>query len=101
SDDPISQRQSSSDQKPHHHGHGMPAACGEAAEHSVLRCRLIKMKGLRIEFCREGFDSLFLHPIGGGGELLADVQIFQVETLFMVHRSIPALASRNKNDFPE
>jgi hypothetical protein len=45
------------------------------------------MKRLRIEFCGERFDPLFIHPIGAGREPLADVQIFQIEALFMVHRS--------------
>jgi hypothetical protein len=86
-DDPIAQRQSSGHHKPHGDCSGMPPARGQPAEHGGLSGCLIEMKRLRIEFRCECLDPLLIHPIGVGREPLADVQIFQIEALFMIHRS--------------
>lgn len=86
-DDPVAQRQSSGDHKPDGDCGGMSPTRGQPAEHGGLSGRLIEMKRLRIELGGERFDSLFIDPIGVGREPLADVQIFQIEALFMVHRS--------------
>jgi hypothetical protein len=59
---------------------------GACATHTALSGCLVKMERLRVEFCRECFDPLFINPIRAGREPLADIQVVQKETLVVVHR---------------
>src|SRR5262245_17547505 len=69
------------DLEPHGDRCGVPAAGGQATEERALRGLGIRVKRLRIEFPGKGDDLLLVEHVRRGRELLADVQVVQIEQL--------------------
>src|SRR5689334_8584964 len=90
-DNAISQRQPTRHKKMHDHSGGMPSASGYSPKHAGIGCRLVKMERLWIKLLGKALDPFFSHMVRAGSKLLANVEIFQVQSFSaltgLIHRA--------------
>src|SRR5829696_6873442 len=67
-DDAARRLELASDQEPHCHGCGVPAASRQSAEHRLLRGLLVEMEGMRIEVGGEPLDLFLVDHKAPGAE---------------------------------